>query len=296
MVDAAAPAAPSTLAGTLTGKPVTFTSAVATIRGDEIRILLANYPYTCDEAVSGSSSRSSTPDDVDAELRITPYLSPTGLGWGLHGSYVHRTEPGAPTSVTYQTEKEDGAFPMAAGVDFAAVAAAGATTEVPLEFKTGTEDQFSAKGTMKITGCGPAKRAPDPTPAPLGDGTMTIAGKALPIGGAGIITKKDGTRELQLGTHPVQCVEGSDYTSTRSNVKLTLTFSKAGVLTHAARGGYWADWGVNQADKIGLTATPNRASGGAKSLAVKLGGETEIDKLPVALAGKVDAIVCPTPK
>lgn len=294
-VDAAAPAAP-TLAATLTGKPVSFTSAVATSRGNEIRIYLANYPHTCEEAVSGSSARASTPDDVDSEIAITPYLAPAGAGWGLHGSYLHRTEPGTTNSQTFQTEKEDGAFPMAAGVDFAAVAAAGATTEIPLEYKTGSEDQLVVKGTIKVTGCGPTKRAADPTPAALGDGTMTFAGKTLPIGGAGIITKKDGTRELQLGTHPVKCVDGSDYTSTRSDAKITLTFSKSGVLTHAARGGYWVDWGVNQTDKIGLTATPNRAPGGAKTLAVKLGGETEIEKLSVALAGKVDAIVCPTPK
>jgi hypothetical protein len=42
--------------------------------------------------------------------------------------------------------------------------------------------------------------------------------------------------------------------------------------------------------------TPNRAPGGAKTLSIKLGGDTTIDKLPFALAGKLDAIVCPTPK
>lgn len=297
-IDGAPPAPPaaSTLAVTLDGKPVKFVSAIAAKDGDEVRIYLASYPRTCEEQIGGSSARSSTPDDVDSELRIVPYFAPEGFGWGLRGSYLHRTEPGTTTSASTQTEKEDGAFAMAAGVDFAAVAVAGATTEVPLDYKTGDGDMFTVKGTVKVTGCGPIKRAPDPAPAPLGDATLTLAGKALPIGGAGLITKKDGTRELQLGTHPVKCVDGSDSTSTRSNAQVTLTFSKAGVLTHAKRGGYWVDWGVNQADKIGLTATPNRAPAGAKTLAVKLGGETTIDKLPVALAGTVDAIVCPTPK
>lgn len=292
-------AATPTLAVTLAGKPVTFVSAIATQDGDQVRIYLASYPSTCEEKISGSSSRSSTPEDVDSELRIGPYLTPGGLGWGLRGSYMHRTEPGPDgktTSISTQTEKEDGAFPMAAGLDLVAVAAAGATTEVPLDYATGAENLFTVKGSIKVTGCGPLKRAADPAPVQLGDATMTIAGKTLSIGGAGFIVKKDGTRQLQLGTHPVKCVDGSDYTSTRSDVSLKLTFSKAGVLTHAERSGAWVDWGVNQAEPIKLSVTPNRAPGGAKKLAIKLGGDTTIDKLPFALAGKLEAIVCPTAK
>ncbi len=290
-------AAASTLAVTLAGKPITFVSAVATQDGSEVRMFLANYPHTCEEEISRSSSRSSTPEDVDSSLRTGPYLGADGvLGWGIRGSYLHHTEPGTKSSTSTQTEKQDGAFAMAPGLDLAAVAVAGATTEVPLDYATGDDKVLTVKGSIKITGCGPVKRPPDPAPAPLGDGTMTVAGKALPIGGAGFITKKDGTRELQLGTHPVTCVDGSDYTSTRSDVTVTLTWSKAGVLTHAKRGGAWVDWGVNQGDEIKLSVTPNRAPSGAKKLALKLGGETAIDKIAFALSGKLEAIVCPTPK
>lgn len=291
------PAAPrSTLEATLLGKPVAFTSAVATSRGDEIQIFLANYPRTCEDTLSGSSARSSTPDDVESELKITPYVTTDGLGWGLHGSYTHSTEPGTSTNTTYQSEKSDGAFPLAPGIDFLAVAAAGAKTKVPLAYKSGPDDQLVVKGAIEVIGCGAAKRAPEPVPTPLGDGSITMGGKPFPIGGAGIITKKDGRREILLGSHPVTCVEGTDYLTTRSNVRLTLTFSKPGVLTHAERGGYWVDWGVNQGEKIGLTVSPNRPPAGAKTLALTLGGETVIDTLPVALAGKVVAVVCPTPK
>ncbi len=281
---------------TLDGKPVTFSTAIATKDGDEVRIVLANYPRTCEEEIAGFWSRSSTPQDVDSALRIGPYLTTEGLGWGLRGSYLHRTEPGTSSSVSTQSEKEDGAFPMAPGLDLAAVAAVGATTDLPLDYKTGAEDLFTVKGSIKVTGCGQVLRAPDPAPVPLGDATMTVGGKTLPIGGAGLIAKKDGTRQLQLGTHAVKCVDGSDYTSTRSDVSLKLTFSKAGVLTHAERSGAWVDWGVNQSGAIKLAVTPNRAPGGAKTLAIQLGGETTIDKLPFALAGKLEAIVCPTPK
>jgi hypothetical protein len=225
-------------------------------------------------------------------MRAGRYLHADGtLGWGTRGLYWHPRKAGERS--TLQREIEDGSdpFPKTTAID----ASAGKTFELPLaiEMKTSDATTLAVTGTAKVTGCGDEKRKTDqPTPAPLG-GTIKIAGQVLPIGGAAIIVKKDGTRELQLGTHEVKCVEGSDYTSTRSELYLRLAFSKTGTLDTVSTGGHLVTLNFeSKAPK--LTAAPNKP-GGAKDLAIKLGGSTTINGYPVTLDGTVKAIVCPTP-
>lgn len=281
------------LKASLAGKPTPIQSVLATNYDDgQVRIYIYNFKATCEDVTSGTSLRSSEPTDLDLTLRIGKFLHADGtLGWGTRGTYWHNK---AGERSTMQREIEDGAdpFPKPTAID----ATAGKTFELPLaiEMKTSDNITLAVTGTAKVTGCGDQKRKTDePVPAPLG-GTIKIAGHALPIGGAGIIVKKDGSRELQLGTHEVKCVEGSDYTTTRSDLYLRLAYSKAGALETVSTGGHLVL--INfMSDAPKLTATPNKP-GSAKELPIKLGGSTTINGYPVALDGTVKAIVCPTPK
>ena len=268
--------------GKANGVAFTFTSAIARMDEGEVSIELANYPQDC----SGSSSRPSANTDVDARLRIGPVLHEDGsLGWGVRGQYAHYMKPGETSTQNVQSELEDGGTP--ASFDGAAISAAGAKTQIPIDLSAGSDSAVTAKGSMTVLGCGVKLPAPKPDPQ-LGDGVMTIAGKALPIAGAAFAIKKDGTHTLQLGTQVVKCVEGSDSSTTRSDVYVTLTWDKAGKLVDVTRGGHWLSFA--QSSELALTATPNRPSGA--KMKTSLGGTARSAGYTIALAGKVDAIVC----
>lgn len=285
------------LKATLDGKPVAIQSVLAVDRGDgQIEVELRNYLYTCKELAEGFTTRASQPTDLSLKLRIGKYLHKDGaLGWAIRGRYFH---DGGPS--TSQTEKEDGGFPFPPGTSIDP--AAGKTSDLPLDVTHETigDDKspkrtLIVKGTAKVTGCGDSKfKNKDPRPEPQA-GEIEIAGQKLPIVGAGYIVKKDGRRTLEIATHPVKCVEGSDYTADAwADVGLELAWDKT-KLYAVELSGSWIDWAVNQNSPT-LTATPNRAPLGAKEMTVTLGGSTTINGYPVALRGKVKAIVCPTPK
>lgn len=277
--EATPPAAQPGITVTLDGKPVPIQGALAfDERQGTAVVYLTNYPQTCKDRVS--LARSSQETDVEIKLRVGAYVAKDGTkGWALRGTYYGGTS----------SEKESGGTPLPdAKVD----PAAGATFALPLAYD---HDKLAMKGSVQVTGCGEDPRFKlDPDPTPVGDGTIELAGHTLPIGGAGLIVDRDGYRKLELSTHPVKCVEGSDYTSSRGDVELELVWDKAGTLIRVERDGRWVDWGVTQTGTIGLTASPNRPAG--KTMTIKLGGSAEVGDYPVKLAGKVTAITCPTPK
>jgi hypothetical protein len=297
--EAPKPAAQPALTITLDGKPIAIQSVVAVDDGDgRVEILLKNYAYTCKELTEGFTARSSEPTDVDLKLRAGKFLHPDGkLGWAIRGTYlVGRTATGTTTS---QSEKEHGGDPLPLAIVLDVTA--GKTTDVPLELTMKTigneaspAQTLMVKGTAKVSGCGDSKFKKTEVLVPQPGAVIEIAGQALPIVGAGYIEKKDGTRALQLATHPVKCVDGSNYTSTRADVALELAFDKAGKLYAVEREGAWVDWAINQ-NAPALTATPSRPPRGAKELVTTLGGSTTIGGYPITLRGKVRATVCATP-
>ena len=287
------------LTAVMDGKPFTVVSVLATrYSDDQVMVHLYNYPATCDPLTQGWSSRGSEITDLDLSLRIGRFLHPGGeLGYGLRGWYWH--PPVETGSSTVQTEKQDGAVPFPPGtiVD----GSAGKTFEIPLAIEMKSNDEtkprtLSIKGTAKVTGCGDAKLKRDAArPAPQPGAAIVIAKQELPIGGAAFIVKRDGGRQLVVATHEVVCVDGSDHVSAKwPDVEIELAWNKAGKLESIERGGSWVEWGNGGPGTI--KAGPITPPRGAKEMTIALGGETTVAGYPIALTGKVKAIVCPTPK
>jgi hypothetical protein len=297
-VDAAPapPPAKGTLKATLGGKPFTFVSAVAIDKEiGLVDIVLKNYPYTCKDAVE-SEMRPWTTDDIDMKIHAGRYLYKDGkLGWAVRG--IHTVSIGKKGTVSMNPTLRSGGDPLPdAEID----ATAGKTFTIALDVKQqkpGIDDQpdkeIAAKGTIEVTACGEHrtfKKRPPPTPLE-GGGTIEIAGHKLPIGGAGIVDKKSGERELRIATHEIRCSEDSDTIGTYSDVVVTLTWAKTGKLASENLEGYWVDSSTSSKD-LKLSATPNRAPAGAKEIKVKLGGSSTINGYPVTLSGSVPVTVC----
>jgi hypothetical protein len=293
LADATIAAAHPDLSVTLDGKPIPIQSAIVVDEtAGEVSIKLANFPHTCKEELA--SFRDTYPDEFQLRLRVGRYLHADGkLGWAIRGKYLSH----AGSRHTQQTEKEHGGDPLP---DIEIDPAAGASFELPLDFtwETPAKEQLVVKGIVQLRSCGEnTKFSKEPPPTPLpGGGVLVIAGQELPLGGAGFIVNRSGEHVLELSTHPVKCVDGADYTTSRGDVELELVWNKSGTLYRAEREGRWVDWAANQTGDVGLTVTPKRPPRGAKQLKLKLGGKAEIAGYPVALAGTVTAIVCPTPK
>jgi hypothetical protein len=283
---------------TVNGKPVIVQSVLASDEGNgQVEITFKNYGYTCKELTEGFTTRSSEPTDFEMKFRTGKYLHADGkLGWAIRGAYtVIRDEP---RTSTWQQEKQSGGDPLG---DAAIDPAAGTTFELPLAFEMKRESDpprtIVMKGTAKVTGCGDGKfKSKDPPPVPQPGATITIAGQTLPIAGAAYIVKKDGNRELLVSTHAAKCVDGSESLTTRADVAISLAFDKTGKLYNMVREGSWVEWGIKQGLAPGDPRLTAALKGGAKETLVTLGGSSTIQGYPVALAGKVKAIVCPTPK
>lgn len=284
------------------GQPIAVRAVNAANYSDgEITVELRNFDQDCGWLTTASTTRSSQPTDLDVTLRLSRFLHPDGtLGWAVRGVYWHPSREKG--SWTKQTEHVSGGDPLPEGLVIDA--AAGKSFDLPLAVELEMDDEdlhkkrtLSIKGTAKATGCGDAKLKHDrELPAPQPDASITIAKQALPIRGAALAVKRDGSRELVLATGEVVCVEGTDYAAAKwPDVAIKLTWGPDGKAWSASREGRWVPEQGN-ADFGTLTATPNRPPGGAKEMTIKLAGQTTIGDYPVALRGKVKAAVCLPPK
>jgi hypothetical protein len=153
----------------------------------------------------------------------------------------------------------------------------------------------SGRESSKTRGSAPGARLRITTQPSQKGAAIVLAGQRLAIVGAGLAVERDGARELELATSAVTCVSGADFTTSRSDVRVRLSWTKTGQLYAVAIGGYWVDSFVTQSG-LGVTASPDRPPGGAKQLVVELGGAMTIDGYSLELSGAVHATVCPAPR
>jgi hypothetical protein len=281
--DAAAPV--DALLLTVGGNALALKSALALDEGrGSAAIYLTNFPYTCKELLS--RFRPSYPDELELKLRVGSYLHRDGKrGWAIRGTY----SDGA------SLEREDGGDPLPVEVKVDARENARSTLPLNLTFDASGK-QIVVRGSIEVAGCGSLpNEKPEPELPPQKDAAIVLAGERLPIVGAGLSVKRDGSRELELATSAVTCVSGADWTTSRSDVRVRMSWTKTGQLYAVAIGGYWVDSFVSQSE-LGVTATPNRPASGAKQLVVELGGAMTINGYSLALSGAVHATVCPTPR
>ncbi|MCA9618331.1 MAG: hypothetical protein KC731_04900, partial [Myxococcales bacterium] len=272
---------------TLDGRPIEIRSALVVAEDDEVAVRVTNFPLSCEEELAGA--RPSYDDEVALHLRLGRQLRPDGrLLWAVRGSYF--------AGSSSESLAGGDALP---GVEIDTTAGAKGRLTVDLTHKTlaipdAPAQTLVLRGDVEVVGCGPRPaygEEPAP-PKPQPDAFITIAGKPLPIVGAGIVTTPSG-RSLMISTSPVECVEGLEHAASRGDVLVELVWDDGGKLIRATRDGAWIGWGANQRQPIGLSATPNRPPAGAKQLELTLDGSTTISDYPVALSGKVRAIVCP---
>jgi hypothetical protein len=264
---------------TVDGKPAAIQSALAVGAADgSIELTLATTAYTCKDALAGTPATG-----FEVRLRVNHRLAKDGtLGWGLRSTSFD--------GVT--AEKPTGTDPLpGASID----PAAGAVSKVALDFtrKGPGGKSVVVAGTAEFTGCGAA--APKP-PEPQKDAVMTIAGKPFPIAGAAYILTLDGERVLMFSTSPVHCVETTQYPATPgADLAVVFRWNPQGELAIGLDGTWLEDAPMTYTD-VKLTASPNRAPGGGKPMAVKLDGTATVAGYSVALKGTVNTIVCPTQK
>jgi hypothetical protein len=267
---------------TVDGKPVAMKSAIALDEGHgSAAIYLTNFTYTCRELLE--RFRPSYPDELELKLRVGTYLHRDGnRGWAIRGLYTGGTS----------LERQDGGdpLPVTAKVD----PRPNASFALPLDFELDASGKpIVVRGNAQVAGCGPMPdQKLEPDPPPQKDAAIVLAGQRLAIVGAGLAVKRDGARELELATSAVTCVSGADFTTSRSDVRVRLSWTKTGQLYAVAIGGHWVDSFVAQSG-LGVTASPNGPPAGAKQLRVALGGAMTIDGYSLELSGAVDATVCP---
>jgi hypothetical protein len=300
--DAAAPAAPDAapavspkLRLVVDGAPREIASVIATPEHDgQVEVQITTFPYSCKEWVEGFRD-TKFDDEITISLDFHPHLAPDGQrGWALVGGAFQSTTSSA----------QDGGEPFPGAV-LDPSPGGKSTFEIVRDAETLGDPKrtMHLEGTVEALGCGPLRwKAPPPAPPPVLPGaSLTVAGQAIPIGGAMVIAGKTG-RQLVLSSSPPTCVEGSGdvdddhfVSAGFSDVELTLTWSgKAKDADRGELGGELLGRGAAVHDWADgrLTATWKKPSKQATTVDVTLGGSTRIGDYPVAWSGTVTAQVC----